>query len=96
MWITLSINSKPSIDLYAPTCSEVRMSLLDKSGNSTSLMRVDFPEPDTPVTQVNVPSGIDTAMFFKLCSLTPLMRRLCEFPVRRLSGIAMVKVPAKY
>ena len=30
------------------------------TGNSVSLISVDLPEPDTPVTQVNRPSGIST------------------------------------
>src|SRR5439155_368124 len=33
-----------------------------------SLTSVDLPEPDTPVTEVKVPSGIFTAMPLRLCS----------------------------
>ena len=35
---------------------------------NTSLTRVDFPEPDTPVTAVNTPNGNLTLIFFKLFS----------------------------
>jgi ABC-type uncharacterized transport system YnjBCD ATPase subunit len=31
-----------------------------------SLIKVDFPEPETPVTQVNTPTGIDKSTLFKL------------------------------
>jgi hypothetical protein len=41
-----------------------------------SLTSVDLPEPDTPVTQVNTPSGISTSTFFRLCSRAP--RRLSD------------------
>ncbi len=33
---------------------------------SVSFIRVDLPEPDTPVIQVNNPIGILTSKFFKL------------------------------
>ncbi len=29
-------------------------------------MRVDFPEPETPVTQVKTPSGISTSMLLEI------------------------------
>ena len=35
-------------------------------------MKVDFPLPDTPVTQVNVPMGIFAETFFKLFPVAPL------------------------
>ena len=34
-----------------------------------SLISVDFPEPDIPVTQVNNPTGIFASIFFKLLEL---------------------------
>jgi hypothetical protein len=33
-----------------------------------SKARVDLPEPDTPVTTVNLPRGISTSMPLRLCS----------------------------
>ena len=36
-------------------------------------MSVDFPLPETPVTQVNVPTGIFKLTFFKLFPLAPLI-----------------------
>ena len=36
-----------------------------------SLTSVDLPEPETPVTATNVPSGKLTSMFFRLFSRAP-------------------------
>ena len=38
---------------------------------NTSFTNVDFPEPETPVTQVNTPKGNCTLIFFKLFSVAP-------------------------
>ena len=38
-----------------------------------SFINVDFPLPDTPVTTINLLRGIDTFIFFRLCSLAPLI-----------------------
>jgi hypothetical protein len=34
----------------------------------------DFPEPETPVTQVNTPTGMDKSTLFKLLPVAPLIR----------------------
>ena len=36
-------------------------------------------DPETPVTQTNLASGILTSIFFKLCSVAPLMIKNFEF-----------------
>ena len=33
----------------------------------------DFPEPESPVKTTNSPLGMSTDIFFKLCSLAPLI-----------------------
>jgi hypothetical protein len=38
----------------------------------------DFPDPETPVTTINLFRGISTEMFFKLCTLAPLINILSE------------------
>ncbi len=43
--------------------------------NRVSLISVDFPEPDTPVTQVNSPRGNSAVTFFKLLAVAPTTRR---------------------
>jgi hypothetical protein len=42
-----------------------------------SLISVLLPEPDTPVTQVNRPTGISTVTSLRLLPLAPSMRRAC-------------------
>jgi hypothetical protein len=47
----------------------------------------DFPEPDTPVTTTSLLRGIVTVIFFRLCTLAPLIRILSvEFTVAALEG----------
>ena len=49
------------------------------------LTREDLPDPDTPVTQTNLPRGISTSICFRLCSAAP---RTVRYPVgfRRFAG----------
>ena len=37
-----------------------------------SFTRVDFPDPETPVTATNSPSGISTSISLRLFSFAPL------------------------
>ena len=55
----------------------------------------NFPEPDTPVMQVIIPSGMFTSMFFRLFSRAPLIVRN---PVGflRSSGTGILILPLKY
>ena len=54
-----------------------------------------MPEPETPVTQVNTPSGNFTSIFFKLFSAAP---RTFSQPAGflRFSGIGIFTAPLKY
>ena len=63
---------------------------------SVSTSRVDLPPPETPVTQVNRPSGISAVMFFRL-----LPRALTTLSARRAlrgrrSGIGTTSSPERY
>ena len=51
-----------------------------------SVINVDFPEPDTPVTDINFPKGKFTVKFFKLFSYAPLMTIFSFFPFLRTEG----------
>ena len=51
-----------------------------------SVINVDFPEPDTPVTDINLPKGKFTVKFFKLFSFAPLMTIFSFFPFLRTEG----------
>ena len=48
---------------------------------SISFTRVDLPLPDTPVTQINLPSGNSTDIFFRLFSLQPVSLIDLPFPL---------------
>jgi len=38
-----------------------------------SIVNEDFPEPDTPVTTINLLRGKSTEIFFRLCTLAPFI-----------------------
>jgi hypothetical protein len=61
-----------------------------------SFTSVDFPEPDTPVTQVNVPSGMRTGIALRLCSRAPWMVRNLPVPVRRVAGTGIERSRDRY
>jgi len=96
MSITLSIFSSPSSFLNMPSIWLEPLILFASAGYKTSDNKVDFPEPETPVMQVKMPSGISTLIFFKLCSLTPFNFKNVPFPLRRFLGIVMLIAPDRY
>ena len=59
-------------------------------------MRVDFPEPDTPVTAINFPSGKRAVMFCKLFSRAPVTSIKRPFPTRRSDGTGIARFPDRY
>ena len=61
--------SSPFISLHLPGFSEAPFNSFAIVLYNTSFTRVDFPEPETPVTQVNTPNGNFTLIFFKLFSV---------------------------
>src|SRR6266436_1280479 len=77
MSITLSRCSSPSMRSCGAGASEAPLSLRAIALYSVSTNSVDFPPPDTPVTQVNRPSGISAVMFLRL-----LPRALTSLSVR--------------
>ena len=50
--------------------------LLWPSAYIVSKAKVDLPDPDKPVITINLSLGISKFIFFKLCSLAPLIRIL--------------------
>ena len=63
----------------------------------TSFTSVDFPEPDTPVTQLNTPSGNLTLIFFKLFSVAPCTSITFDFNAFLLFlGTGIFFLPLKY
>ena len=71
MFIILSMFSIPFISLHFPGFSVAPFNSFAIVLYSISLTNVLFPEPDTPVTHVNTPSGNFTLIFFKLFSVAP-------------------------
>ena len=45
------------------------------------MIRLLFPDPDTPVTQTNLPSGISTSMFFKIILFCAVDGQLHSIPI---------------
>ena len=55
-----------------------------------------LPLPLTPVTQVSVPNGTDTSIFFRLFSRAPRTVSHLPLPARRRSGTSMRFFPLRY
>src|SRR5881628_3065651 len=68
MSTTLSMRWAPSMRVWAPGRSWARCSIWASARYRMSLTSVDLPEPDTPVTHVNVPSGMVTDWALRLGS----------------------------
>jgi len=94
--IILSILSIPFISLHLPGFSLEPFSSLAIVLYNISLTNVLFPEPETPVTQTNCPSGNLTFMFFKLCSVAPLTSIALPLDFLLFSGTRICFLPLKY
>ena len=86
----------PSMVSCLPGRTFLRFSWAPSALNSTSLIREDFPLPLTPVTQVNVPRGMDTSICFRLFSRAPRTVSSLPLPLRRCAGRGMVRLPLRY
>ena len=75
MSIILSISSVPLNPVNALGTLRLLflLSIKLKALYKVCKIRVDFPLPETPVTHVNVPTGIFRLTFFKLLPLAPLI-----------------------
>ena len=71
MSITLSKYSVPVILRNLPGTNLALFKVFAQYLCTISFTREDFPEPETPVTQVKTESGICTSTFFKLFSSAP-------------------------
>ena len=92
----LSIFSMPLILLHFPGFSLDLYNSLASDLYKTSLTRVDFPEPETPVTQLNNPKGIFTVTSFKLFSLAFIISIAFPFDFLLLLGTFTFSLPLKY
>ncbi len=97
MSMHLSNCSSPAIAPCAAASSVLApFSAVAASGYSVLLTSVDLPEPDTPVTQVNSPTGIAAVTFFRLLPFAPRSTswRLGSRGVRR-AGSGIARRPAR-
>src|SRR3954453_1722620 len=92
--ITLSKTSIPSTPACAPGLTRARLSRFASALKTISFTRVDLPEPETPVTQMNLPTGNATSISFRLCCTAPLTRKVPRSS-SRLSGTAIERLPAR-
>ena len=60
------------------------------------MIKVDLPDPLTPVTNVKVPKGKLVFTFFKVFPVAPLISIDKPLPFLRYVGTAMAFLPAKY
>ena len=61
-----------------------------------SLIRVDLPDPETPVIQTSFPSGIETLMPFKLFADALTILSNLPFPSRLFFGTSICLRPERY
>ncbi len=59
------------------------------------MVKLDLPEPETPVTQVNVPSGIEAVTFLRLLAVAPERVSFLPVPLRRTAGIGTERRPLR-
>ncbi len=59
------------------------------------MVKLDLPDPDTPVTQVKVPSGMLAVTFCRLFARAPWTVSLCPLPLRRWAGISIRRRPVR-
>lgn len=71
--MTRSMCSMPSMDLWAPGVAFVLWNFLARARWRMLWMRVDFPEPEEPVTQTSWFRGMETVRLFRLFSFAPII-----------------------
>ncbi|CNV10409.1 Uncharacterised protein [Salmonella enterica subsp. enterica serovar Bovismorbificans] len=66
-------------------------------GNSVSLISVDLPEPETPVIQVNSPTGSVRVTSFRLLPRAPVsLSTFSGFAGTRCFGTSILRLPLMY
>jgi hypothetical protein len=96
MWITLSTCSSPSMARYSPGRSRAPSIFWASARCRVSRTRVDFPDPETPVTHVMAPSGIVTSIPLRLLARHPRIRSAFPFELLRRAGTGISFFPERY
>src|SRR6056300_1077917 len=87
----------PASSWYSPAWSSALLSLLASALYRVSSTKVLLPDPDTPVTQVNVPRGTETSMFLRFRALAPLsMSQLSEDGILSEEAKFLRPLPLRY
>ena len=95
MSMILSSCSSPSSRSCAAGTSPEPISRRDAARNSVSITSVDLPPPETPVTQVNTPSGMAAVTSLRLLPRAPTTRRTRFMSVGRRFGTGMPRRPLR-
>ena len=69
---------------------------IDAVLNKVSMVNVDFPPPETPVTHVKVANGNDAFIPFRLFPDALIISIFFPLPFRLLFGIFIFFIPLKY
>jgi len=59
------------------------------------MVKLDLPEPETPVTQVKVPKGMDAVTPRRLLARALWTVSFLPLPLRRLAGTPILRVPLR-
>ncbi len=78
----------PSTESCSPGFTRTRCSRFASALKTVSFTSVDLPEPETPVTVMNLPTGNSTSMSFRLCWVAPRTQNEPWSSDRR-SGVAI-------
>ena len=85
----IGVGCAGGIDVTATRAYEQELTPEFKIGYKVSLIKVDFPLPETPVTPIMVPSGKLTETFFKLFPVAPFSESVLPFPFLRFLGTSI-------
>src|SRR3569833_593448 len=95
--LTRSILSRPSTRSHGAASNAEPLSYEVACPNRVSIIRVDLPDPETPVTHVNKPTGTSAVTFRRLLPVAPTMRiTLPGSGLVRSRGNAIWRLPLRY
>ena len=95
--ITLSRLSKPSIFSHLISLESFDLfNIKELIGSNVWFIKDDLPDPETPVIQVNNPTGISTVISFKLFSDALIILIFLSEGFTRFVGIFIFFLPDKY
>src|SRR5512133_3895822 len=92
----LSSHSEPTILLCFPGSRAAPFNVFASERYKISIINVDLPEPETPVTQTKRLRGILTLMFFRLFSRAPRISKKVVEGSRRFRGYGITLSPRRY